>query len=190
VVKPPAVDESAWRGVWFGLRAGYAFPFGLAKSVGLGDVVSGSIPFGMEVGYAFSERLHVSAYFLYGLATSASGNNATCPNDPDISCSAYQLKFGAVADWHFNPRKGWDPWLGGGLGYDIVNLTAAASDGSLSQSGSLHGFELDLRAGADYKPAPSYGLGPFMDLSIGQYAYSTFNVHAWLMLGLRVRSRL
>jgi hypothetical protein len=113
--------------------------------------------------------LYVGGYFVYGFAA-ASDTNPTCTG-PDASCSAAQLRFGAAAQWHFFPQLALDPWAGVALGYDVVNLTATdSSTGELVESGSDHGFDVSLQAGADYKPLRYLGVGPFVELTLGHFA--------------------
>lgn len=177
-------------GLWFAFRGGYGVPFGQNASVNLSDIVTGSIHFGAEAGYAFSPQLYVGGYFDYGVGVVQYGAGATCPNDPEniSGCSADQFRFGLIADWHFRPTELLDPWAGVGVGYDVFNLTAtSAVDGSTALSSALNGFEGMVRAGIDIKPAKSYGFGPFIEGTLGVYET---NVHGWFNFGLRIRSRL
>ncbi len=173
-----------------GVRASFALPFGAAKSVSLSDVITRAIPLGIEAGYFLDRRLYVGVYVLYGFGTNGNAS-ATC-SDPNISCSASQWRFGGMAQWHFLPGRTFSPWAGGALGYDIVNLTSADSTGADSPAGSLHGFELSLLAGLDYKPLTYLGVGPFAELSMGHYAGATSAtaLYEWLALGVRFRTGL
>ena len=191
VEEPRPVDGQA--GFWFGLRGGYALPYGQTAAVSLSDIVTGSIHFGIEAGYGVLPQLYVGGYFDYGIGVVQLGQGATCPDDPTVAgCNASQFRFGAVADWYFRPNALIDPWVGFGVGYDVLNVTATGTDGTTAFSSALHGFEALLRAGADLRPARSYALGAYVEGSLGHYdsSYGTPTFHGWFNIGLRVRSRL
>jgi len=116
------------------------------------------------------------------------------------------LMFGVDVQYHFLPAARLDPYLGLGIGYEILNfsLSQNGANGSMSLDG---GQFLNLQVGADYKAIPNLGIGPFVMFSLGQYShcsrkdaagtYCDFSVppsggtlpqqalHEWLMLGLR-----
>lgn len=175
-----------------GLRGSFALPFGTAKTVALSDVVSRAIPLGFEAGYFFDRHLYLGVYVLYGFGSNASGPMSTCPTTPDTSCSASQWRFGVMGQWHFVPTRALSPWVGAALGYDIVNLSSTDSSGSTVLAGSLHGMELSLLAGLDFKPLPYLGVGPFAELSVGHYASETSStaLYEWLAFGVRFRTGL
>jgi hypothetical protein len=189
LAEPP--PEMPPEGFSLGLRAGYALPYGTAKSTSLSDVIPGAIHIGVDVGYMFSPHLYVGGYFTYGFATGDSFAGTVC-SDPESSCSATPIRLGAAVRWHFLPHETLDPWAGLGLGYEIVNVTESTASGDQGQSASLHGFEGMLQAGIDYKPRPFYGIGPFVESSLGHYASSAQagTLHGWLDMGVRLRTRL
>ena len=57
-------------------------------------------------------------------------------------------------------------------------------------SSSLHGFDISALAGVDYKPRPYFGLGPYMEFSMGHFASDTSStkLFEWLSFGLRLRT--
>jgi hypothetical protein len=140
-----------------------------------------------------TKNLYVGGYFLYGFASNSNSAQSTCPYDPDTSCGASQIRFGAVADWHFRPQQPLDPWAGAGLGYEIVNLVETSDvDGSTIQSSALDGMLLTLEGGVDYKPAKYFGLGPYVEIATGHYWSSTTatTMHEWVTFGARLRTNL
>jgi hypothetical protein len=181
---PPSSGPS---GVGFaiGLRFGYAAPFGAAKNSSLSDVVSHAFPIGLEAGYFLNRHLYLGGYVLYGFATNGFASQ-TC-SDPDFTCSANQWRFGGMAQWNFAPERLLSPWVGGALGYDIVNITATDSTGASASSASLHGLELSLLAGLEIRPLRYLGVGPYMELSMGHYtgADSATSLYEWLAIGIR-----
>ncbi len=184
-------------GFSFGIRAGYSIPFGTADSAPLSSVVQGMVPVGVEMGWFLNRNLYIGGYFLYGFGIATNVNNDECSNldseGNQESCSATMLRFGVVADWHFRPTTSIDPWVGGGLGYDIINLEATdQAEGTLDESVALHGFIVSVESGVDFKPLSYFGLGPYAELATGHYSSETSatSLHAWLTFGIRFRTNL
>jgi hypothetical protein len=175
-------------GLHFGLRATYGIPFATAKASALSDLVGGAFSFGAELGWFFNPHLFVGGSFQYGLGLDSSSANAPCPVSPDDSCSESLVRFGVTTRWHFRPKESIDPWVGAGLGYEILNLSENDSSGSPIESHAIQGFDLSLQTGVDYKPKPFYGVGPFVEGSFGHYWYNPFTVHGWFALGVRLHS--
>jgi hypothetical protein len=181
-------------GFAIGLRGGYALPFGNANGVTVRDnVAQGAVPIGVDVGWFFTPHLYVGAAFSYGIGVGIGRLNPTC-GDPDIDCSAAMYRLGGVAHWHFLPTEDWDPWVGVGLGYEYLQVTATSQvDGSSSNpTSALQGLNVTLEAGLDYKPLRYFGLGPYMEVATGSYIAGTsgFDVHGWGILGARFRLNL
>ena len=189
---PPPAPLAGDTGLTVGVRLGYAAPFGDAKTTALSDVVDRSLLLGADVGWFFGRHLYAGASFAYGFAHNATGAASTCPSTPDVACTASELRFGLAAHWHFLPTRRLDPWVGLGVGYDVVNLRSSDGSGELVSSASLHGFDfLDLSAGLDAKPAAWLGIGPYLGASLGHYASDTSpgsTTHGFITVGLRVRS--
>jgi len=187
LAKPP--PEMKPSGFGLALRAAYAIPYGTAKdgppSAALSGIMPGAVHIGIDLGYFLDPHFYLGAYFTYGFSIGDSTVGSACA-DPEASCSATPIRLGIGARWHFLPKEMLDPWAGLGLGYEIVNVTDANS----GQSESLNGFEGMLQAGVDYKPKPFYGVGPFIESSLGHYASSGSAVHGWLDIGIRLRTRL
>jgi hypothetical protein len=183
------------------LRGGYSIPLGAANGSPLSGVLQGVVPVGAEVGWFFTPHLYLGGYFLYGFVTAPNQNNDLCSSTVDETCSATQFRFGVVVRWHFHPEPlvlgstapQFDPWVGAGLGYDIINFSADDPDtGTLDGSASLHGFDLTIDTGVDYKPLPYVGFGPFVELATGHYSAdaSAISLHEWVTFGLRLRTNL
>jgi opacity protein-like surface antigen len=203
-VREPAGDSSdagtytpSDVGFSFGVRAGYSIPIGTADSSPLSSVVQGIVPIGVEAGWFLNRNLYIGGYFLYGFGIATNLSNDECSNldseGNEESCSATMLRFGVVADWHFRPTTSIDPWVGGGLGYDIINLEATdQAAGTLDESAALHGFIVSVESGVDFKPLSYFGLGPYAELAAGHYSSETSatSLHAWLTFGIRLRTNL
>jgi hypothetical protein len=190
--------EPSELGFSFGIRASYATPFGAAIGGPLNQEMLGLFPVGLDVGWVYSPNLYFGAWGVYGFAVGVQPTSDTC-TDPDETCSASYFGFGLTTEWHFRPHEFYDPWVGLEVGYEIINLDAGNEATQLQdQSGSLHGFDVAVRAGLDFKPKHYYGLGPFIELSTGHYARppasdgvdpgSALSLHEWLGFGLRLHS--
>jgi hypothetical protein len=200
---PPTTDVDAGQdsggayeptntGFSFGFRGSYAVPFGQANAVPLnGGVVIGMIPIGADMGWFFSPHFYVGGYFQYGFGIGPGQTNLTC-SDVDVTCSAEMYRFGAVVHWHFKPESTVDPWLGAGLGYEIVNLVATSDvDDSTVTTSALQALDLTLEAGLDLKPLRYLGIGPFVEVATGPYiGAQNASLHGWASFGMRFRSNL
>jgi hypothetical protein len=200
-------------GISLGLRTGFGLPVGRIRSVEYGalpgvpapdDTVSGHvrgmIPLQLDAGYRISPNLLVGVFFQYGVGLVNTDYMTVCNR---ISCSAYDYSFGAQAHYHFQPDRSFDPWLGAGVGYEVLGFTESNLDRIDPRSPrevteGYKGFLLSLQGGADFKPAPNFGIGPFANVSVGYYDVNTYttetyegshdqelSIHAWLNVGVR-----
>jgi outer membrane protein W len=208
-------------GLALGLRAGYAIPMGKEGTVSttngsvsststdkVADDISGMVPIWLDVGYRVNPAVYVGAFFQYGFASVNKDHNPTCSQG--FSCSAHDIAFGANVHYHILPEGQFDPWVGAGLGYELLtaNVSGSASFGGTTVTAdatqTLKGFQfLVLEAGGDFKATPAFGVGPFVNFSLGQYSSWSSSVtsggttqdesgdvqdkgmHEWLTIGLR-----
>lgn len=88
-------------------------------------------------------------------------------------------RLGAELQIHFAPTHFSNPWIGYGFGYEW-------GDGIRGPEYARFMFGVDLRF------SRSFGLGPFVDLTLGRYTHEDGNAipetrgHEWFTLGLRV----
>ena len=165
-----AEEASSGTGVQVGLRLGYALPMGESvKDSKMSDGLKSAIPIQVDVGYRVIPALVIGGFFSYAPLQLKDGDQG-CPSGAD--CSNSQLRFGVQAHYHLMPTEKFDPWLGAGIGYELVN--SKATKGSVESSFSYGGFEfLNLQAGADYKVMPKLGIGPYLSFALGQYSKSS-----------------
>jgi len=174
----------------FAIRAEYAFPVG-ASTAGapITDAVQGAFLIGGEIGYLIAPRLTLLGYFFYGFPQVPANGN--CASNPDDDCSAGLYRFGVVANYHFSAEKRFDPWVGLGVGYELLTLTAT-DDSTGDQDGaiSLNGLEVNALGGVEWRPGKSFGIGPYANVSAGHYFTEGAGaaIHSWLGIGLRVRT--
>jgi OmpW family len=163
------------QGFALGLRAGYGLPFGKFGSVGDGggeggdvkDLVTSVVPLQVDAGYFINSRLYVGANFQYGVGFL----NEDCPEE--ASCRASQLRFGVNVAYHFEPTETLRPWVGLGVGYEMLDLSVSASEGGVSGKAttSIRGLEFAaLQSGLDYRVNRTFSVGPFVTLTAGQYS--------------------
>jgi hypothetical protein len=166
------------------------------------------IPIWVDAGYRVNPSIYVGAFFQYGFMSVKSSNNngSGCPQGLD--CSAHDIQIGANLHYHILPATSFDPWVGVGVGYEWVGLSAkgtynlAGNNYAVDTSSTVKGFQfLNLQAGGDYRATPDFGVGPFISLSLGQYSsYSSTDnpssttisgdltdkgMHEWLTIGVR-----
>jgi hypothetical protein len=149
-----------------------------------------------DIGYRFDPNWYVGGFFQFGFGLLPS-NDPLCAS---VSCSINDLRFGLNVHYHFLPAETFDPWVGVGAGYEIVNGSISAPGASLS--GSTRGFEFgNVQLGLDFKISPAFGIGPFATVTIAQFVSrsASFNgqdvpggggipnkaIHGWLILGVR-----
>ncbi len=189
----PQDGGTEYTGLSVGLRGGFSLPGGQAKSTALSDVVKYVVPLGVDIGYYLRPNLYVGAYFLYGFAGTSTSSQDACPSGTDTTCSAQSYKGGLVAEYAFRHTTRWSPWVRGGIGFDVINLTANDSSGTTSQSSALSGMEWAvLSGGLDWKPGYFYGVGPYAELALGDYGKKggVADPHFFATFGLRARTGL
>jgi hypothetical protein len=196
-VSMTANAEADGGAVEVGLRTGYALPLGDATGgnpgTSLGDVISGMVPIWIDAGYRLNSNLYIGADFQYGITFI--NNDKTGCGASGANCSSNDLMFGVNLHYHLMPSQIIDPWLGAGIGYEILNL----SQGNSGEH--LNGFQFfNLQVGGDYKVMPNLAVGPFVTLSFAQFSscgatadgMSSPNcsvqqqaLHEWLTIGVR-----
>ena len=178
-----------------GLRAGYAVPVGDAeKGSPLSSSIAGYFPFELDAGYRVIPNLTVGAYASLGPALAGS----ICGG---ASCSGSVLRLGVQAAWHFAPIEallGAAPWAGAGLGCEWASY--GATQGSDRLQVSLSGVEfLNLQGGADFRVWRGLSVGPFLEVSLGEYGSLEVKsplgnssggipdraLHSWISFGVR-----
>lgn len=160
-------DDGAFE---LGARTGFTFPIGNAAGgdsngaglVALSDLFSGLIPLWLDAGYRFTPHIYLGAYFQYG-----HGLTRNC--NPGYNCSGHDLMFGIDGRYHFLPRERVDPWVGVGVGYEVLSISVSGP--GLSQDASFKGIEmLRLQGGLDFNITDAFHGGPFLAFSLGKYS--------------------
>lgn len=186
-----------------GLRLGYGLPMGDAvksqpgASGAMTDAISHMIPIWLDVGYMVTPNVMLGAYGQYAFV---SLKDSVCQGAS--SCSANDIRFGVQAQYQIMPGQPMNPWIGLGVGYEMLSLSASGDSiiGHVDATEKFKGLEFaNLQAGLDFLAAPGIGVGPFVSLSFGEYSSisetlngqsqssSSFDkaFHEWLTLGVR-----
>jgi hypothetical protein len=153
-----------------------------------------------DVGYRVNRRFYVGGYFQFAFLTT-SGD--LCNGAASCSSTGSDLRFGALVRYNFSPDARFDPWIGAGTGYEIMNLSITS--GPSTTNASVRGFEFaNLQIGGDFHVLPELAIGPLVMMSIGQYAsydisrpgggstsgdFSQTALHEWVMFGARAEYR-
>jgi hypothetical protein len=175
---PPRGGE---RGASVGLRLGYGKAFGeVVNSTAQSSIIDGMWPFWVDIGYRFNPKLYLGGYFQFA--------PGTAPSDCQ-GCSANVIRFGINLHYHFFPGDDYDPWVGIGVGYEILNLSLYPN----ANSASLRGFEIpNVQLGVDFGATDNVALGPFVTFALAEYTSAsgydlsgTKKLHEWLIFGVR-----
>ena len=199
---PALASES---GPTLGLRAAYGMPFGSAgDGAEMADLTWGAVPIQLDLGYRFTERWGVGAYFSYGYVGVASQAKDAlgAAGATDVGGHA-EMRVGLQAIYRLVSGGKLVPWAGVGFGYEwtryaAADVTTAQGDDELEVG--LGGLEGSLQIGSDWQLAPSFSIGPYVSLHAGQYRAHLATVeaagaanapvgdrtlHAWTHFGLQ-----
>lgn len=214
-----------------GLRTGYGIPIGryydresnttAAEAeqqdfLEINSDAAGQIPIWFDLGARIG-KVYVGGYIAYGIVVFSSEHADDCEAIDDFaqslggsaSCTFHGLRLGANAHYHFGePGASFDPWLGGGFGYEWLTqgvfLEAQGREGDVSLT--YHGFEfLNVQAGIDVPVSESAGFGPFIAATLASYQTGSgsctgdacddetsssedlddTSIHAWVFFGVR-----
>ncbi len=112
-------------------------------------------------------------------------------------CPGLEFRIGLQGSFHLLPRGRVDPWVGVGVGYEHLQ-EHQMFQGAKSDMG-VDGLEVHVHLGCDYRISPHFGIGPFVDFTVGAFVResetsngSSFSntlengdLHEWLLLGVR-----
>jgi hypothetical protein len=164
----PDGPAAASAGPFFGLRAGFAIPYGDVAQGGprVEDLVERKFPLGLELGYRFHRRIWGELFF--DLAP-ASASSEVCA--AGIDCSASDFRAGLAFLLRFAPRAFVDPWLGAGVGVEVLNVEGRnAAAGGVPYEWSWFGLELPfVEAGVDLAVWERVTIGPWISWTLARF---------------------
>jgi hypothetical protein len=200
---PLEAAPAAHTGFQLALRTGVAVPFGRVDSgAKISDSFTPQASIVGDLGIKVASDIFLGAY----IGVSVGGVGDTVKQGCDavgVDCTAVGVRFGIQAHYHFNPDGKWNPWIGYGVGLELV--TASGSKNNAKLDAGLVGVEFaHFMAGAEYRVGRVIGIGPFADFAVGQYGSASVetvqngvsrktsgelsdpSLHEWLTLGLKV----
>jgi hypothetical protein len=159
------------KGFQLALRAGIAAPFGyLSATTLMSDALSVQGPLLVDVGGKPIRQLFIGAYL--GVAVGgAAGQIAKNCNDLGVSCIGVGGRGGLLVEANLRPGEAVNPWVGAGFGYELGYSSGSAPGTTISNF--VRGFEYThLLGGIDFRLQEWFGIGPFLDFSIGKYDFA------------------
>lgn len=199
--KPPALGR---RGFQMAVRSGVAFPIGSFRDRGdpgivggrsdAGDLVGPQIPLTLDVGAKVTKWIFVGGYVSFAAGLAAGELSRSC-DVLRLDCRSLSFRIGAQVFYAIAPDEWINPWLGYGLGYSSVTVGDDGADVT------YRGFDFGhFMAGLDLRLSRTFGLGPFVDFTVGKYASRTIETaagtidgdisgrsfHYWLTVGPRL----
>jgi hypothetical protein len=188
-------------GFQMAFRTGYSIPMGTVmkgalqdgSDLKMSDTVSGQVPIIVDIGDKLIPELFIGGYFGLGFGGTAGQVHDGCQAAGD-SCLGVSVQLGIEAQYHILPSGSVDPWLGYGIGVESLGVSEA--NDNTTQTVSFTGYQFArLSAGADFRVTHGFGVGPFVEYSLGQYNTVNGNGqdvdipskagHQWLTLGAR-----
>lgn len=180
-----------------GLRLGYANPSGNAwKGASQESLTEGIVSLQADLNYRLAPLLAGGFYGVLGFGSNGDRVAASCKAER-VSCMVFTLGVGVQGELQLLPRAAVDPWLGMGVGIDL--LSQNVDYGSYSESVNLYGPALSLSAGIDLDlgtfvlgPYLGYQLGWYTSLDVSNASYSSDDaeltdkaMHRWVTIGVR-----
>lgn len=199
--QPPALGR---RGFQMAVRSGVAFPVGTFRDRGDPGIVGGrsearhlvgpQIPLTLDVGAKVTKWIFVGGYVSFAAGLAAGDLSSSC-DARRLDCRSLTFRVGAQVTYAIAPDERINPWLGYGLGYSSITVGDDGADVT------YRGFDFGhFVAGLDLRLSRTFGLGPFVDFTIGKYASRTIETaagtidgdisgrsfHYWLTIGPRL----
>jgi hypothetical protein len=135
----------------------------------MGNTFSWQVPFVLEAGWKFTPNWFVGLYGGLAFGGTAGAVSNTCSQN-QASCLGAGAWFGLEVLYYFSPAQSMDPWLGYGIGYEqssVALSNSSGNGGTVSDEGWQFGH---FMAGLDFRLGRFIGIGPLIDLSLGQYS--------------------
>jgi hypothetical protein len=177
-----------------GARMGFGIPIGKVNgnaTVDISHSVVGEVPLWLDIGYMVTPDVMLGAYGQFAPLVTRN-----C--DTGASCRGSDVRVGVQAQFLVSPGEKVNPWVGFGLGYEILSLGESMT--GYEATASFKGIELaHLQAGLDLRATTAVGIGPFVGYSIGQFSRATTSnalgwtsgdlanpvMHEWFEFGVR-----
>jgi hypothetical protein len=199
---PARAEPPAPAGPIFALRAGVGIATGDVERGGpeVRDLVDRKLPLGLEIGYRFGPRVWGELFFELAPASAAS---SLCAAGAD--CTASDARIGLAVLLRLAPRSFLDPWVGVGLGVEVMNAKGWDAATSSEREWSWAGVELPLvEAGVDVAVTDRLGVGPWASMTVARFTSESVEAgsgttsgkiqdratHGWLSGGVKATLKL
>ncbi|RKH11584.1 hypothetical protein D7V97_10790 [Corallococcus sp. CA053C] len=170
-----------------GLGAGYVYKNGLSaagtvESLKITDSATVSIPVIVELGFRATPRFYLGVWGSWENVFTKE-NPLSCPEGFD--CSSHQWRIGPEVRYHLSPGGGFDPWIGLGLGLEILESHVQGTTQVPVAPGVTVPADVDthvtdrgptfarLTLGGDVRLSRALSVGPIFTASIGSYTVRT-----------------
>jgi hypothetical protein len=170
-----------------GLGAGYVYkdgrsPAGTPEDLKITDSAKVSIPVLAEVGFRATPHFYVGVWGSWEKVFTKN-NEISCPDGFD--CNTQQWRFGPEVRYHFAPEAGFDPWIGLGVGLEILKSHVEGETQVPVAPGVVVPARVDTRVtdrgptfarvtlGADVRVTRAVAVGPIITASVGNYTVRT-----------------
>jgi hypothetical protein len=185
------------RGFQLALRAAYARPLGnVDGSSPMSDTFSSQANFTVDIGGKPDPHWFLGAYLGLGIGSEGDAFTDACKQ---LSCGSATFRLGVQFQYNISPGNEFNPWFGYGIGIEssAVAFSGNGGDASVAAAGWEFGH---FMGGFDWRTTKTFGIGPFIDFSVGQYTTATSedvngtkrtqdladtSLHEWLQLGVR-----
>ncbi|NOK22449.1 hypothetical protein [Corallococcus carmarthensis] len=171
--------------VGFGL--GYVYtnglsPAGTVEDLKITDSAKVSFPIVAELGFRVTPRFYLGVWGSWEPVLTKT-NELSCPEGFD--CSTYQWRVGPEVRYHIRPGASFDPWIGLGVGLEILKSHVEGDTQLQVAPGVFVPTHVDthvtdrgptiarLTLGGDVRVTRSLALGPIITASVGQYTVRT-----------------
>ncbi|MHA7629173.1 hypothetical protein [Corallococcus sp. M7] len=171
--------------VGFGL--GYVYTNGQAPSGGLEDLkitdsAKVSFPVIAELGFRVTPRFYLGVWGSWEPVLTKT-NELSCPEG--FQCDTFQWRVGPEVRYHVRPGSSFDPWIGLGVGLEILKSHVEGDTQVQVAPGVFLPTHVDthvtdrgptiarLTLGGDVRVARSLSVGPIITASVGQYTVRT-----------------
>jgi hypothetical protein len=192
----------ARQGFQLGLRTGFALPMGKFDEEADGEmsnIYAGQVPIIADIGGKIGKYVFLGGYLGLGIGGTGDLLSPACDLS-GASCATVTFRSGIEVEYNFLPDRLANPWIGYGFGYESSSAAISVpgrSDRTFTGVGIEYGH---FMAGLDFRLGRVFGLGPFIDFSVGEYLRAHIDignstaidgtlaqtaVHEWLALGVR-----
>ncbi|MBF5046093.1 hypothetical protein FGE12_27005 [Aggregicoccus sp. 17bor-14] len=169
-----------------GLGVGYVYKNAQTasgeESLKITDSAKFSIPVLVELGYRVTPRFYIGAFGSWEKVFTKE-NPLSCPSGFD--CNTQQWRVGPEFRYHFSPEAGFDPWIGLGVGLEILKSHVKGTTNIPVAPGVTVPADVDthvtdrgptfarLAIGGDWHLSRAVALGPIATVSYGSYTVRT-----------------